>query len=83
MAETIDTILERMLLQIPSRYDTSSGTYTYDIEKSTATEFENVYDIISSLDSYFYASTATGKFLALFIIISVFIYMATCCDSSF
>ena len=47
MAETIDTILERMLLQIPSRYDTSSGTYTYDIEKSTATEFENVYDIIS------------------------------------
>ena len=46
MAETIDTILERMLLQIPSRYDTSSGTYTYDIEKSTATEFENVYDII-------------------------------------
>ena len=26
MAETIDTILERMLLQIPSRYDTSSGT---------------------------------------------------------
>ena len=36
MAETIDTILERMLLQIPSRYDTSSGTYTYDIEKSTA-----------------------------------------------
>lgn len=32
MAETIDTILERMLLQIPSRYDTSSGTYTYDIE---------------------------------------------------
>ena len=27
MAETIDTILERMLLQIPSRYDTSSGTY--------------------------------------------------------
>ena len=63
MAETIDTILERMLLQIPSRYDTSSGTYTYDIEKSTATEFENVYDIISSLDSYFYASTATGKYL--------------------
>ena len=49
MAETIDTILERMLLQIPSRYDTSSGTYTYDIEKSTAMEFENVYDIISSL----------------------------------
>ena len=33
MAETIDTILERMLLHIPSRYDTSSGTYTYDIEK--------------------------------------------------
>ena len=33
MAETIDTILERMLLQIPSRYDTSSGTYTDDIEK--------------------------------------------------
>ena len=33
MAETIDTILERMLLQIPSRYDTSSGTYTYDIER--------------------------------------------------
>ena len=63
MAETIDTILERMLLQIPSRYDTSSGTYTYDIEKSTAMEFENVYDIISSLDSYFYASTATGKYL--------------------
>ena len=26
-------------------------------------EFENVYDIISSLDSYFYASTATGKYL--------------------
>ena len=47
MAETIDTILERMLLQIPSRYDTSSGTYTYDIEKSMAMEFENVYDIIS------------------------------------
>ena len=50
MAETIDTILERMLLQIPSRYDTSSGTYTYDIEKSTATEFENVYDIIAGGD---------------------------------
>lgn len=28
-------------------------------------------------------SEDTRKFLALFIIISVFIYMATCCDSSF
>ena len=28
-------------------------------------------------------SEDTRKFLALFIIISVFIYMATCCDSNF
>ena len=49
MAETIDTILERMLLQIPSRYDTSSGTYTYDIEKSTATEFMILYHLLTPI----------------------------------
>lgn len=34
MAETITSITERLLAEVPEQYDTTEGTYTYDIEKS-------------------------------------------------
>lgn len=32
MAETITSITERLLAEVPEQYDTTEGTYTYDIE---------------------------------------------------
>ena len=40
MAETITSITERLLAEVPEQYDTTEGTYTYDIEKSVAVEFD-------------------------------------------
>lgn len=63
MTETADKIMERLTNNIPERYDVRPNTYTYDVEKSVAIEFENAYDVIDSKDKQFYACTATGKYL--------------------
>lgn len=63
MAETVDKIMERLKNDLPDRYDMSPGTYTYDVEKSVASEFENAYDVLENKDKQFYAATATGTYL--------------------
>ena len=63
MAETTDKIMERLTNNMPDRYDTRPGTYTYDIEKTVAIEFENAYDRIDNLERQSRVSTATGKYL--------------------
>ena len=49
MAETITSITERLLAEVPEQYDTTEGTYTYDIEKSVAVEFDNAYDQLETV----------------------------------
>lgn len=63
MSETVDKIMERLGDNLPTRYDISTGSYTYDIERSIATEFANAYDMLESKEIQYYASTATGKYL--------------------
>ena len=49
MAETITSITERLLAEVPEQYDTTEGTYTYDIEKSVAVAFDNAYDQLETV----------------------------------
>lgn len=63
MSETSEKILERLGNELPDRYPMKPGSYTYDIEKAHATEFENAYDKMDRLERQSHASTATGKYL--------------------
>ena len=63
MSESTETILERLSLQLPSRYTARTGTYTHDILKAHASEFENVHAEIDELEKQSHPSTATGKYL--------------------
>ena len=60
MAETITSITERLLAEVPEQYDTTEGTYTYDIEKSVAVEFDNAYDQLETVRKQSHVSTASG-----------------------
>ena len=63
MAETITSITERLLAEVPEQYDTTEGTYTYDIEKSVAVEFDNAYDQLETVRKQSHVSTASGTYL--------------------
>ena len=63
MAETIISITERLLAEVPEQYDTTEGTYTYDIEKSVAVEFDNAYDQLETVRKQSHVSTASGTYL--------------------
>ena len=63
MSETSEKILERLENELPERYVMKPGSYTYDIEKAHAIEFENAYDRMDRLKQQSHASTATGKYL--------------------
>lgn len=63
MPETSEKILERLGNELPDRYVIKPGSYTYDIEKAHAIEFENAYDRMDRLERQSHASTATGKYL--------------------
>lgn len=63
MSETSEKILERLENELPERYVMKPGSYTYDIEKAHAIEFENAYDRMDRLERQSHASTATGKYL--------------------
>lgn len=63
MADTSETVLERLKNDLPSRYDVSTGSYTYDIEKVHAEEFHNAYDLVENKERQFSVATATGIYL--------------------
>ena len=55
MAETITSITERLLAEVPEQYDTTEGTYTYDID--------NAYDQLETVRKQSHVSTASGTYL--------------------
>lgn len=63
MEETRDGITERLLQEIPSTYDKSTGSFTYDIERASAVEFDNIYDQVERFKNQSHPTTASGKYL--------------------
>lgn len=63
MAETRDSITERLLQEISGVYDKSTGSFTYDIARAGAVEFDNVYDQIERFKNQSHPTTASGKYL--------------------
>ena len=41
MAETITSITERLLAEVPEQYDTTEGTYTYLLQSNLTTHTTN------------------------------------------
>lgn len=65
MAETRNTILERLLSLIPSRFRKDTGSFVADLETPVAAEFENAYDLVEQKQEQSYIATASGKYLDL------------------
>lgn len=61
MANDRDSIQTRLLANIDSTYDTSTGSFFYDVEKPVSIELESAYTQIDGILNKRYADTATGK----------------------
>ncbi len=63
MAETRNTILERLLNLIPGRFRKDTGSFVSDLETPVAVEFENAYDLMEQKQEQSYIATASGSYL--------------------
>lgn len=63
MAETKNTVFERLMNEISDDYDKSEGSYIYDAEMPCAIEFYNVYQLIELLKRQMSINTASGQYL--------------------
>lgn len=61
MASTSETILSEMIESVDSKYDTSKGSWTYDILNSGAIKFAQYDESIDTMVERRFATTATGK----------------------
>ena len=60
---TFDEIIEYMLASVPSEYDTSVGSFFYDLLYPVAEQVYRLQDSISTLDLNAFALTAVGEYL--------------------
>ena len=58
-------ILDRMLSNIPSEFDTSVGSFFYDVCKSASMELDTIYADLQQMLQQGFALTGTGEFLDL------------------
>ncbi|WP_455796642.1 baseplate J/gp47 family protein [Clostridium butyricum] len=61
MAETKESLIATMLSKIDSSYDTSEGTFFFDVLMPIAIELEKMYKYANSITDKGFADTATGK----------------------
>lgn len=60
---TKENITERLLRDIPGKYDSGVGSFPYDILEAAAIEFENCYNRQSQQLDRFFVETSSGEFL--------------------
>lgn len=60
---TVDEIIEYMLASVPSSYDTSVGSFFYDLLYPVAEQIYNLQNNISDLEQNAFAVTAVGEYL--------------------
>ena len=60
MAESSDVILNRMLGKIDSDYDTSDGSFFYDLNTPMSIELSSAYDIADQIIERRNVETSTG-----------------------
>lgn len=60
---TVDEIIEYMLASVPSSYDTSVGSFFYDLLYPVAEQIYNLQNNISELEQNAFALTAVGEHL--------------------
>jgi uncharacterized phage protein gp47/JayE len=63
MAETKDTILERMLLKISDKYDKTDGSFFYDALAPAAIELATEQELADQILLYGFAQTTSGVYL--------------------
>lgn len=63
MADTKETILDRLMVNIDDKYDKSEGSFFYDVEAPIAAELESVYAEQEAILDEGFAVTATGVYL--------------------
>jgi len=63
MSETQEVILERMLGNIPEKYDRSKGSFYYDSVTPTSIEIEKSNSSLEAIPDVILIDTATGKYL--------------------
>ena len=61
MDKTANGVLNRLLGDIPAKYDKDVGSYVYDVLTAPAMEFESAYDRIDLAVQYAFAKTASGE----------------------
>ncbi len=59
----VTEILDDLLKQVPDEYDTSEGSFFYDLLYPVASEIQVLYNKIDVLESNAFALTAIGEFL--------------------
>ena len=60
---TVDEIIEYMLASVPNEYDTSVGSFFYDLLYPVAEQIYRLQGDISTLEKNAFALTAVGKYL--------------------
>lgn len=61
MSETNETILERLMGDVPDRYEKKVGSFFYDTQKPVALEGELLYNRIDEMLNRAFVSTAEGE----------------------